>query len=214
MPMEESDYARIRDLVQPGDIIAFGGNGFLSRLIEVSGGTAVSHVGIVVEEASNGRDPKMVESTVDFDHDPPIFVVMARSLEERYLDYDGKVWWLPLNQQVRDALQLPELRRFLKEADGQPFDIPGGLWVVIRDLFQRVRGHEYEREFRAYFCSELVARALESASAVGDVDESLVSPSDLCRWKIYDAVYHYLLKRAEPTAKEIKGFNSRKPGST
>jgi hypothetical protein len=212
--MLESEYGTIRAHVRPGDVIAFGGNGLVSRFVRLAGGSSVSHTGIILAAATATEEPVLAESTVDFTTKPPTLNVTRGSLETRYQRYDGMAWWLPLSAQVRRMLDLPQLVRFLESAQGQPFDVPGGLLVVLLDLYQRVRGHEYEEDYRTYFCSELVARALESGGAVGPVDPSLVSPTDLCRWEIYEGTYHYLLKRSEPDPEEIRGYNTRPPGST
>jgi hypothetical protein len=217
--MVPSEYAAIRDRVQPGDVIAFGGNGYLSLLIRLAGGSHASHAGIVVSAAEGKTEPMLVESTIriDLDRDddvPPTFAVQPLPLAACVGKYDGMVWWLPLSPEVRGKLDVSELKKFLKDADGKPFNVPGGLLVVLRDLYQRIRGKDDEPAFRTYFCSELVARALERAKAVAKVDEALVSPTDLCRWRIYQGTYHYLLKDTEPDAKEIQGHNTRQPGST
>jgi hypothetical protein len=89
--------------------------------------------------------------------------------------------------------------------------------VVLYDMWQRVRGHEWTVDYTSYFCSELAARALERAGVVQALDTSLVSPSDLCRWAIYDHTYHYLKKpgEADPNPREVPGiprFNMLPPG--
>ena len=61
--------------------------------------------------------------------------------------------------------------------------------------------------------AELVAEALRTARVVSDVISSEVSPSDLCRWRIYSGTYH-LLKGTDPISTEIRGYNTSPPGST
>ena len=211
MGMELRTYEEIRDRVQPGDIVAFGGYGLLSRVIKAISGSPVSHVSTIVAPSQGAEEPRVVEATVRFGEEDATVTVGTSPLRNR-LDYDGDIWWLPLRPAVRARFDVGRFKRFLEEADGAPFDVGGGFFVLVRDLLQRLKLVE-ARELETYFCSELVAEALESGGAVGNVDGSLASPKDVCSWRIYRRAYAYV-DPAERDPKEIDGYNSRRPGST
>lgn len=189
MPMQVSTYDQVRDRLRPGDVIAFRGESALSRFIRLAAGSDVSHVGVILEARAPGKEPRLVEATVRFGLKDPTFHVERDSFRGQYAGYYGAGWWLPLAPAVRAALD-------------------------DRDLWQRFTGSEQQRDVETYFCSELVARALESAGAVGKVVAAQVSPADLCRWRLFDDTYHFLPKPNWPHATDIHGYNTRPPGST
>ncbi len=127
-------YADVRDLVQPGDVIAFGGSGFLSHIVKAAGGSNVSHAGAILEASAGSAGPRFIESTVDFKQPKPITHVKISAFEDRCRTYEGEVWWLPLDATVRRRFDVSSFARFMQQADGEPFDIPGGLWVTLQDF--------------------------------------------------------------------------------
>jgi hypothetical protein len=143
---------------------------------------------------------------------------METSLRTRCDEYQGSVWWLPIAAaRRRDHLREDDLRAFVDETDGRPFDLSGGVAVVVKGLFERVIDLTIDpvvrastkRELELYFCSELVAEALEAAAVIDPVDGSEASPSDVCRWNIYGPDYFQL----KGPSREITGYNSLPPGT-
>ena len=64
-----------------------------------------------------------------------------------------------------------------------------------------------DEDFSRFFCSELVAAALEKGKVIKKINASEVTPNDLCRFSIYSGTYHQLKgpKRA------IGGHNTLSP---
>ena len=92
-------YGDVRNLMQPGDVIAFGGNHPFSKVLKLIGRTTVSHAGLIVSRGTAGDEPKYVESTVDDKSGK--FTVGITSFRDRYQTYEGDVWLLRLSPAVR-----------------------------------------------------------------------------------------------------------------
>ncbi len=215
MPLQRADYEDVRDRVQPGDVMAFLGDNLLSEIINWAGGAGVSHLGLVTARATETEEPGFVEATVRLSGRKPTFQIRETALRLRCDEYAGSVWWLPIAARRRLRLREDDLRAFVDEIDGRPFDLTGGVAVVVKGLFEQVAARtrnpvvraSTRRELELYFCSELVAEALEAAAVIEPVDGSRASPSDVCRWEIYERDY-FQLKGA---AREILGYNSLPP---
>jgi len=97
--LEQQQYHLIREQMQPGDIIAFGGNSLFSRWTKLTTRSAVTHVAIVMQtkmrdENSNRYFNQVMEAT-SFRGKRG---VMTNRLSERVASYDGDIWWLPLSK--------------------------------------------------------------------------------------------------------------------
>lgn len=209
--------------VQPGDVIAFGGSGWVSELIKLSMRAPVSHTGVILTGRSAGRaDPEFVESTMYRERGQLRLRVRIASFQSVWRTYQGTAWWLPLRNCVRtEALDAARFDSFLRGHRGMPFDLPGGAGILLREMWEQVRdlivGDDQEsflqrdRDLQFFFCSELVAAAFQDAGLAPRVSPNDVSPIDLCRWNMYDATY---FQRAGDKKTEIPGYSSRPVGST
>ena len=204
-------YSAIRDLIQPGDIVAFGGRGGLSNLIKRFTRGEVSHVGIVLQSALLLRDERQPGRLVQIIESTSLGGFSGVSItrfSDRVATYDGEIWWLPLSDGVRKAIDATRLYDFLLHQDRKPYDAPQALGSAL-DLLDDL-GFSNNEAYARFFCSELVAAGLKAAGAVPDgINPSEVTPLDLCRWEIYAGVAYQL--KGEPT--EISGFNTREVGA-
>ncbi len=206
-------FNQYRSEMNPGDVIAFGGNSELSRLIREVSRSEVSHAAVISHGAESEGGPWLVESSMREGGAAPAAGVAKNPLEVVIDIYDGNVWWLPLRHPVPRGLPDFDLVRFqdsLVEIMGVPFDYQDGPRSVIRDLIERTVATPavpIVEDLDTFFCSELVTYSLEKAGVLHEVNSSLYSPKDLCEWQIYrgDPV---LLKGAGPGT--ITGFNSKK----
>ena len=201
-------YSAVRDRMRPGDVIAFSGKKTFSEAIKLATRSNVSHVGVVLQTKlemngeSHGRlFNQVVEATASG--------VKFTNLSELEENYEGELWWLPLNCESRCELE----RRhqaffdFLIDSIGAPFDSLGELirsWIDDLDFSGITRNEE---DFGAFFCSELVAGALEVGGVIRDVNASEVTPIDLCRFNIYAEEY----VQFKGATKDIRRFNSVDP---
>lgn len=205
-------YEEARDKMQPGDVIAFSGKGNVSEVIKLFTKSEVSHVGVVyktkqVNDADPNRYMNMLMESTSLDNFSG--VIMTR-LSDRIKDYDGNLWWLPLSQASRSKLDITKFFDFLVKQEGKAYDTKQAIKSALDALDDApfLRGTTYNKEdFSKFFCSELVAAALEDAGAINNINSSEVTPIDLCTFNIYDNSY-YQLKGADTL---IKGFSSVKP---
>ena len=215
MSMRRLAYQDARPRMKPGDVIAFGGKSHFSDLIKFATMSAVSHVGVILQTKAVEDDEEdrffnlIIESTSLDDFSG----VTTSRLSDRVRNYDGEVWWLPLNEELRDSkFNAKKFFDFLFRQDRKPYDLPQAIKSAIDvgdNLPFGLHGPGYNREdFDRFFYSELVAAGLEAGGVVQDVNASEVTPIDLCRWRIYARHYYQL---AGDTSKEISRYNTLKP---
>ncbi len=207
------DYQQARELMKPGDVIAFGGSSAFSKIIKLVTFSDVSHVGVILKtqitEDDNGLFfNQIIESTGKKG-------VSVSRFSQVLDDYDGEVWWLPLSDELRESrFDVNAFFEFLyNQADKNlSYDLSQALTSAV-DVVEKLMfgqadvGHNQE-DFSKFFCSELVAAGLEKSKAVDCINASEVTPIDLCRWKIYQGDYYVLKGDSEKT---ISRFNSSQP---
>jgi len=209
------DYKEARKLMQPGDVIAFGGKTFFSEIIKLATFSNISHVGVILQthlrDDSTGRFfNKIIESaTIN-----GFSGVSDSRLSERLNEVEGEIWWLPLKKEIREKQFDQEIfYNFLFDQDDArvEYDLPQALMSAM-DIFDKLPlisnslGHNKE-DFKKFFCSELVAAAFEKSGITGDINASEVTPIDLCRWNIYEDNYYQL---KGDNSQIIKDYNSQK----
>lgn len=215
-------YTQVRDQMKPGDVIAFSGKGNFSDIIKWATRSAVSHVGVIAEvqlrlegaplPAGLDRIVQVLESTTLTHRDgQTIAGVQSNRLSTHIEYYDGNIWWLPLSEEIRKKLDLTKFTSFLFNQVGKAYDMPQAIASALDlgDQFtpEGVLTHNRE-DCSRFFCSELVAKALEIGGAIDHLNASEVTPVDLCNFKIY-AENYVQLKGPKPAI--IKGYNSLSP---
>jgi hypothetical protein len=213
MAVKFDTYENVRSKMQPGDVIAFSGKGGFSEIIKWATRSAVSHVGAVFQATPVGVDTvagdffnQVIESHISAD----AVGVGTAMISERVARYDGHIWWLPLSASVRSKMALGDFLEFCLRQDRKPYDLPQAVKSTI-DLLNSLAppgalAHNRE-DFERFFCSELVAAALEHSKAIPRLNASEVTPIDLCMFKIFSDDYVQI--KGELT--EIEGFNSIDP---
>ncbi len=215
MAMRDASYDDIRTLVLPGDVIAFLGDNVFSTTIKQTGKAGVSHLGVIVEAAAAGQQPRYAESTVEaHPNKPPTWGFDTTSFKDRVDSYKGAIWWLPLGPAARAAFDGARFDHFIDECRGVPFSISSGFNVIGKDLKdQLIPGEPLPMVrvelMKAYCCSEFVARALAKSRVVSPAHPGDASPSDVCQWEIYAPDYVRL-----KGSHSINGYNSAPPGTT
>ncbi|MEA1991900.1 MAG: hypothetical protein U9N58_06860 [Thermodesulfobacteriota bacterium] len=215
MSAQQITYDEARKIMQPGDVIAFGGKGHFSEIIKFATFSSVSHVGVILQtkipEDDTGRFfNQIIESTSLNGYNG----VNVSRFSDR-LDYEGEVWWLPLKKEIRESLfDQKKFFNFLfnQAKERKPYDTPQAIKSALDaldDLPFGIHGPAYNKEdFSKFFCSELVSAGLEIAGAVRSLNASEVTPIDLCRWNIYEDSYYQLKGES---SKRISRFNTASP---
>ena len=219
MSAKKITYKEARKLMQPGDVIAFGGKGHFSELIKFSTFSSVSHVGVILQTRAIDDDTdrffnQIIESAAINDFSG----VSVSRFSDRINLYDGELWWLPLRKEVRDnSFDGKKFFNFLfnQARLRKPYDLPQAITSAIDALDTLpfgINGPGYNREdFSKFFCSELVAAGLEIAGVVENVNSSEITPIELCRWSIYEDHYYQLKGESD---KAISRFNSVSPSNS
>lgn len=214
MSMEEISYEDARPLMKPGDVIAFGGKTHFSEIIKFATFSSVSHVGVILqtkinEDITDRFFNQIIEST---SLDGFNGVNISR-FSDRLKNYTGEVWWLPLDEQLREnSFDQKAFYDFLfnQAKQRKAYDMPQAIKSAI-DLLDTIKGPGYNKEdFSKFFCSELVAAGLEKAGTVKELNSSEVTPIDLCRWNIYSGKYYQLKGES---LKTITRYNSLNPNN-
>jgi hypothetical protein len=199
--------------MRPGDVVAFGGRSFISKLTKWLTHSDVSHVGVILQTGLRDNRPEdfdnlIIESTGKG--------VKTRLCSKVVNDYDGEVWWLPLNHELRrNRFDQRAFKDFLYRAkganrgEGASFDPLQALLAMIDQFDDGTGGLTYsEEDLEEYYCAELVAAGLEHAGALPNINASEVSPIDLCRWALFETDY---IQLRGDSNKRIRGHNTISP---
>jgi len=175
-----SNYEDIRDQMKPGDLICFGGMGWVSKLIKWRTRSNISHVGVVANvNDKHGRVMVMESTSLDGKKG-----VQMNRLSKRIGDYNGHVWWFPLSERRREKLDVMAFWKFLWAQDGKKYDYLQA--PMSATLFWA------REDFGRLFCSELVAGAYEAGGILPNVNASEITPDDLAHMRMYKRGYHQI----------------------
>ena len=197
----QAKYHQIREDIQDGDIIAFGGGGTVSNLIKLFTRSNVSHVALILKSAleSGERLNMIIESTILDGYSG----VVVNRLSNRLRNYQGEIWWLPLKQELRDKTNWDGAYEWLKSQKRKAYDslqaIGAGLDLIWNN----------KEDFDKFFCSELCCVFYEERlEIIKQINSSEVTPIDLCMFSLYENNYYQICGEE----KEIKGYNTLEPG--
>ena len=195
-------YNEIREQIQQGDVIAFSGKGHVSELIKLFTLSSVSHVAIVMKSIDITNEGKeiIVNDVIESTTLNGFAGVVINRLSKRLIHYSGEAWWLPLNDATRQKIDFDVFYKWLKNQKRKLYDT----WQAIGSGFDFIPDNK--EDFNKFFCSELVAAALEKSGGIPDTNCSEITPAELCRWNIFEENYYQL----SGEKKEIKRFNSVK----
>lgn len=199
-------YAEIREKMQQGDVIAFGGKSNFSQMIKWTTRSSVSHVGVILQTVRRDLAPsgagyfnQIIESTtID-----GFSGVIVSKLSKRVKQYDGEIWWLPLSEEVRAQFDPGTFIDFMMDHEGRPYDLPQAITAGLE-----IPG--VKEDFGKFFCSELVVAGLEAAGAIPPVNSTEFTPIGLCRLKIFRSD----MVQIKGTELPIRGFNTIDPAAT
>lgn len=171
------DYSDVRHEMKPGDLICFGGMGWVSKLIKWRTRSNISHVGVVAK-VNDKHDRVMVMESTSLNGRKG---VQMNRLSKRVEQYNGHVWWFPLSDRTRESFDVQKFWEFLWEQDGKSYDF----WQapMSATLFWA------REDFGKLFCSELVAGAYEASGILPDINASEITPDDLARMRMYRRGY-------------------------
>ena len=187
MPIEVKAYdkdAPVRDDIRDADVLMFRGESLSSRIIEIGTSGAYSHAAIAFVD---GDRRKIVQATGAG--------VGELAVSDEISTYDGAVELWRLREPERPRLDCDKTVHEARRWVGRPYNMTS-VWRFVLDwatfhLFRHARSGA--RDHRAFFCSQLVARAY----SVGGVDldrahpQAGTAPSDLVRGKQLELVHAF-----------------------
>jgi hypothetical protein len=180
--MKQEDYKKIRQDIYPGDVIAFGGVGFISSSIKVVTDSPVSHVGII-SSCSILQDVSLIQIAESTSIGKGFAGVKINRMSDHIRDYDGDIWWLPLSQEVRLSINVIDLIGFLISQVGVPYDVPQAIGSALDFI------PDNREDLDRLFCSEYITAALEHVGVLKDINASEQTPKDVIKFGIYRDVY-------------------------
>ncbi len=206
-------YNFIKEQIQPGDIIAFGGDTLFSHWVKFTTRSPVTHVAMVLKTPLPNSDTDcacslVMESTVSKQHRG----VMINKLCKRVKDYEGDIWWLPLSNEARATFvqNQQKFTEFMLAQQNKSYDY----FQLFGASIDRYDNHPVlgritynEEDISRWFCSELVASGLGVAGIINAVNVSEVTPIDICQFTIYQQRYLQIKGERKP----ITGFNQLAP---
>jgi len=179
--MIQVDYSFIRHSLKNGDVIAFGGTSITSTIIRSVTSSNISHVGIIIKTYPGFGSPiiQIIESTSLEKSFPGVAI---QRLSTRISSYNGSVWILPLDDNIRKQMNIKKYLSFVLAQEGKPYDYRQALHSAVDSIFPDTKA-----DFSRLFCSELVVAGLQAGGIplLSHINPSEQTPVDVVRLPIY-----------------------------
>jgi hypothetical protein len=180
-------YESIADRLQPGDIIAFSGQGLPSAVVKFVTRSVVSHVAIVLDTT-----PQVL--IIELTPIEGFSGVTITALADRLAKHPGEMWWLPLAGSVRRGLDVPAMQAFLQQQNHKAYDALEAINSGLNIPALTRGGYPMDDNYVEFFCSELVLAGLKAGGVLQGLKAASVTPNELCCYAIYGPDY-YQIKR-------------------
>lgn len=196
-------YKNIRTELDTGDIIIFGGQYRMSKIIRLVTRFPVSHVALIIRE--NDRI-SFIEAS-EGDMYPEREGVIISQFSNSIPFYKGDIWIARLAADVRKSADIGKMKAFLQEQVGKGYDYHN-MPKAGFDFLDWIGITRSEENLSQMFCSELVAAGLKAAGILPeDINVSEVSPADIVKYKIFEPTY-YQIKAFDYKAIKLPHFNT------
>lgn len=175
----QSDYVDVRDVLDAGDIVLFGSDSIVSRIVKTATESPISHVGAILplHLPSGERRMLMIESVASG--------VTVRRLSRAIKDASGDVWIARLSEKARNRTDLNVYLDWLLSQEGKRYDALGAVWSQI----SRWVGITPTSETGRLFCSEAIAGALVAAGTLPTTTNvSAMRPVDIVSIDIWSGL--------------------------
>lgn len=195
-------YEDIRDQLRTGDLVLFGGKGWISDAIKFVRRSPVSHVEVVLEskllvegEPAQGRMVLLIGSTTLRGKTGVQVNRMSTILEA----YRGRVWVARLSAATRDRFDEQSFLDYMLHQNGKPYDV----WQLLPFLLPFLPVPDDDKRL---YCSELVARGFARSGILPrSFRAGKVAPDQLARFKLYDTT----LCQLAGSRCDVPGFNEK-----
>ncbi|NEP80219.1 MAG: hypothetical protein F6K17_11670 [Okeania sp. SIO3C4] len=179
--------------ISPGDVIAFSGNGLDAKIIQWFTRSPYSHVAIVLETEYQNKqreDILIAESTaytvlLDFKEQKRLKGVQVHWLSHWLDIYKtcGQAWWFPLQKKL-SYNRITQMQSWLWDLNHNhtpyAFYKSVGAWLAQNKYFDGETNIKSSKTSASFFCSELVAKALQIAGTIDlKLNPATQTPGDL-----------------------------------
>lgn len=197
-------YQNIRDKLDTGDVVIFGGQYRMSKMIRLVTRFPASHVALIIREDNRNSFIEASEGDMYPEREGVIISQFSNSIPF----YKGDIWIARLNADIRERANIEAMKLFLKEQVGKGYDyknMPKAGFDLLDPISSITRSEENSSQM---FCSELVAGGLKAAGILpNSINTSEVSPADIIKYKIFESTY-YQIKAFDYKAIKLPGFNT------
>jgi hypothetical protein len=198
-----TQYLKIRNQLQPGDVIAFSGRAVISKLIEFYTNSAVTHVAMVQCAGGIDDDVAITQSTIENGQNG----VQSEPLGEVLATYgDGSLaWWLPLDDDIRAAINWTKYYQFIEKATGNiKYDIPGLFGFLGRQIPILGAYICQSETMKRMFCDGYAVALFEDAGVLRGINWSQFSPQQFISMAGMFKPYVQIMGKPKP----LKGFGT------
>ena len=196
-------YQNIRAELDTGDIVIFGGQYRMSKMIRLVTRFPASHVASIIREDNRISFVEASEGDMYPEREGVIISQFSNSIPF----YKGDIWIARLAADVRKKADIEKMKAFLQEQVGKGYDYHD-MPKAGFDFLDRIGITRSEENLSQMFCSELVAAGLKAAGILpADTNVSEVSPADIVKYKIFEPTY-YQIKAFNYKAIKLPNFNT------
>ncbi len=182
--MKQTTYNAIRKNLKTGDLVAFGGQTFISASIKTITNSNVSHVGMVliVKTIEFGMPIVMIVESTTIGNG--FAGVRISQLSTRVKSYTGDMWILPLE----GSRNVPGIETYLTSVLGTAYDYKQAIGSAIDFTFSPDQQKDLDKLFCSELCNEVYLQNLLNDAEVVPLNSSEQTPIDVCRLPIYNEV--------------------------
>ena len=182
--MNQKEYSSIRTSLKTGDLVAFGGQTFISANIKAITNSNVSHVGMVLEVKTAQADLPIIMIVESASLGDGFAGVRISRLSTRIANYHGDIWILP----VAGPINVAGVETFLVSKLGVPYDFKQALGSAFDSPFFPEQIEDLNKLFCSELCNEVYKQNILADIKVPK-NSSEQTPIDVCRIPIYTDVY-------------------------
>ena len=183
--MKQIEYSKARRMMLPGDLLAFGGSGYVSEIIKSSTDSNVSHVGVILQTSIPSLEGIFINQIIESVGKKKAGEagVVINRISDHIRDYDGDIWWLPLLSKFRIRFNQGIFFSFMLDQIGKPYDLPQAIGSALDFIPDNLE------DLDKLYCSELVSAGYEKIGFTEPINCSEQTPIDTCRFNFLDSPF-------------------------